>query len=289
MANKEIIAGISVASDVASLAVVEHGANEIALLHIDEQRQSSKDEFWFVNVLLQSSGLAELRIDQVAIGLDPGTLTVLKCPLDLTLSQPERNEHIHWELSQYVENYRPKEQINDLHVLRTRPQGNTQDVLAVSVRRDTIFGLQENLNRQKLTLGVVDVNHFAANTALLRSHNEVGRTNCAVIGFNGSRVDVSILNSGHMVDYQYWVASDGNVAAFLQDGLQQTSLDTIYLYGTHLGREHQQTVQSLADVPVVVIDPFRRLKTAPNVPLSAQLADRPERFTAAVGIALRKP
>lgn len=288
MARKEVVAGISVTTESATLVVVEHGENETTLLHLDEL-QAGHDEFWYLNVFEQSPALRKLEINQVAVALNPNTLTLLKCPLDSMLNQSERNDHIHWELSHYIENYKLKEYVNDVHILRTRPQDNVQDVLVVSVRRDVIFGLQERLSRRGLTLGIVDVNHFATNAALLHSHNEVGRTTCAVVGFNGPRVDVSILNNGHMTDYEYWTSSaETDEKNFLQQALHQKSLDKIYLYGAQFTREYEQKIKTSFTSPTVAIEPFRGLQVSQDFTTFSRFVPNASQFAAAVGIALRK-
>lgn len=289
MPSKEIIAGISISRDLASLAVLEHRADEIELLFLDEQKQVNESQFWYLNPLEKFLENRRTKVNQVAVALDPAKLLLLSCPLDTSLSQSERNEHIHWELSHYIKNYQPKEYINDVHILETRAQEQVQHVLAVAVQRDVIFGLQQALSQQGLTLGIVDVNHFATETSLLRSHPEIGKTICACIGVNQSRIDVSILRNGYMINYRYSVslAAEANRSLF-GEILDQRPLAGVYLYGTHLSKDQERLIKSFTKSTTVVLNPFRKILISHDFPGFTRYINQTHRFAAAVGIALRK-
>lgn len=289
MPAKEIIAGISISDNVSFLSVLEHRSDEIELLFLDEYKRSDNEEFWYISSLDRYLEEHRTKVNQVAVALDAAKLIILNCPLDISLTQSERNEQVAWELSHYISTYQAKEYINDIHVLETRAQDHVQNVLAVAVRRKTIFGLQEVLDKRGLTLGVVDVNHFATENALLRSHPEIGKAVCACIGLNQSRIDASILRNGHMTEYRYSVSTEEqDHRTFLEKVLHQHSSAGVYLYGTNLTKEQEKMVKSSSQSSTIILNPFRKILLSPNFPGFTPYIPYTYRFAAAVGIALRK-
>ncbi len=289
MPSRTIIAGISFTDVSSVLAVLEHRQEEVGLLFLDEyNRDNDREEFWYLRPIVDFLDQHHTRIQQVNIALDGRGLVLLHCLLDDTLTQSERNEHLQWELSHYIGSYKPNEYINDVHILETDPQAHVQRVLAVAVRRNVIFGLQNFLSERKQALGIVDVNHFATASALIRNHPEVGGAMCASIGAHLSRVDVSILDNGHMVEYRYSSGSnEAMIRSFLGEVLDQFSVAGVYLHGTTLTHEQETMIKSLVKQPTAVLNPFRRLVVSHDFLTFDRYLKEPFRFAAAVGIALR--
>lgn len=289
MSAKEVVAGISVCDTLASLAVLEHHENDIELLFLDELTRKDEKEFWYLDLLDRFFKYSRTKINQVALALDAAQLTIIQCPLDAALNPSDRNEQIHWELSQYVKNYNPKEYINDVHVLDSRSQEGYQNVLVVSVKREVIFGLQKTLTDRGATLGVVDVNHFATDSAILRNHPENEKTACCSIGSHPSRIDASILRSGRMTAYRYCLPkAEDDARAFVKTLLENHPITGVYLYGTHIIKERERLVKSLTQATVAILNPFRRTVISRDFRSFTSHAPHAHRFSAAVGIALRK-
>lgn len=287
--TKEIIAGISISENFASLAILEHRPDEIELLFLHEHRRMEDTEYWYVDPLEQYVRSSRTKVHRVAVALDAASLVVLTCPLDTSFTQSELNEHIQWELSHFVRNYQPKEHINDVHILKTRAGEHIEYGLAVAVRRSLVFGLQEYLNERELALGVVDVNHFAADTTILRSHPEAEKGRCACVGFGETRVDVSTLWHGRMAGYRYGIFDTVHGSRqFLGGVLADPDLNTVYIFGTGLSKDHEKIVRSLVKCPVVPLNPFRRILISHNFPYFPQFIATTHRFASAVGIALRR-
>ena len=123
MASKNLIAGISFNGDSSFLAVLEHREDEVNLLFLDEyKRDNDKEEFWYINPMVDFLDEHHTKIHQVNVALDGRGLVLLPCLLDIAFTQSERNEHIQWELSHYIHAYQPKEYVNDVHILETNAQ-----------------------------------------------------------------------------------------------------------------------------------------------------------------------
>lgn len=286
---KEIIAGISVEGNAASLAVVEHRDGERALLFLDERERHEENEFWYCSLLDRFQRQSRLKIQQVGIALDASSVTIIQCPIDISLNQSDRNQHINWELSQYVEHYNPREYINDVHVLETRAQERIQNILVVSVKRNTIFGLQETLTKRQLLLGIVDINHFATDAAILWSHPEHEKALCCSVGIHAHRIDASILRNGRTTAYRYVLnGSDGETETFLSALVETQPVVSVYVHGSDLSVEMEKKIQSISHAPVAVLNPFRRMVVSRDFPAFTRFAPFVHRFAAAVGIALRK-
>jgi Tfp pilus assembly PilM family ATPase len=287
LARRNVICGISISGETAILAGLEQTEAGFFLVQLDELQRSERTPFWYLNLLERFP--ERDSVAQVALALDGDMLHLLTLPIDSTLSQSDRNDHIHWEFSHYIENYKPGEFIHDVHVLDTDAEQHVERVLAVAVRRNIVFGVQDALRQQKLALGVVDLAQFAADTSLVRNYPEDMQGVCTDIGWNGNRIDVSVLDSGHLTAYRYATpAGETELKNFLTT-LDPATAEKIFLHGTGMSPEFENTVKATLRSTVVVADPLRRIPLSPEFPTQSRHLPDTHRYAAAVGIALRRP
>jgi Tfp pilus assembly PilM family ATPase len=290
MPAREIIAGASVDGPSLTFVGLEHRGDEIELLHAAvRQRPDQSDDLWFASALCDHISDARLRVSQVNVSLDADSALLLSFPLDATLTQAERNEHVQWELSHFIENYQPRDFISDLHVLETRSQDQSQYVLSVTVRRDMIFGLQRTLKDRGLTLGIVDVNPFASIAAISRGYPDIKKGTVAVVGIATSRIEATIVHEGRMTKYGYaYSREDPRSNPFLSDFLTGKRAGRVYFYGSARAREYLDIHRRTMRTPGVLVDPFHRLLISPAFPGFDRYMSQAFRFACAVGIALRR-
>ncbi|MBI4810535.1 MAG: hypothetical protein HY800_03660 [Ignavibacteriales bacterium] len=146
---KEIIAGISVSGKLAHLAVFEIRETETKLLHIEEFTNTSGDELWFLSKVLNPNSRILKKITKVSVALDSASIVLHRFPMDITLTQAEQNEHVHWELSNFITDYQAKDYVYDLHILRLNAREQVADLLVVAVKRVKIYKIQEALAAKK--------------------------------------------------------------------------------------------------------------------------------------------
>jgi Tfp pilus assembly PilM family ATPase len=285
---KGIIAGIGLGGNTASLTVIEHHDHEKELLYLDTLERADNSEFWYLELLDWFAEQSRTKLNQVAIAVDPSAVTIIQCPMDNSLNQTERNQHINWELSQYIEDYHPQQYVNDVHILETDPEVNVQNILIVSVTRQVIYSLQKALAERHLPLGIVDVNHFATDGAIVRSYPDSEKTLCCSLGVGPSRIDASILQNGQKIAYHYTLPkTDDEMQSFVSSLLNDHPVSSVYLWGSHLTRETEKLIRSLTSVPVVILNPFRRTVVSPNFRTFSHYANSLYRFASSAGIALR--
>lgn len=283
---RTIIAGIGVSDNIACLSVIEHRDNKKELLYLDQLEQTNESPYWYLDLL--DNLIEPMKIDRVAIALDPSSVAIIRCPMEIGLSQSDRNQQINWELSHYVEDYHPQHYINDVHVLETDHEENIERLLVVSAPRNLIFGLQEALTERRLHLGIVDVNHFAADTALIQSHPDSERILCCSLGIGSSRLDASILRGGQMTAYRYALPSTSEeFRSFISTLMEDYPITSLYVHGSHLTREREKLIKSTVNIPVTILNPFRRMMVSLNFTGFTRYANLAHRFAPAVGIALR--
>ena len=290
MPAKEIVAGLSISQNSAALAILEHRADEIEILHLDSyMREEQNGVYWFATPLSEFLSKNRLNIHQVCVALDARELTLVNFPIDTSLLQSERNEHVHWELSHYIENFRPADYITDLHVFETNTVEQVQHVLAVAVQRTMVFGLQKHLRDMGLTLGAVDTNPFAAASALLQSHPEMRKGNCITVGVHEGRIDATVLRNGHTVAYRYADKSGPEkLAPFIMESFEKLSEAIVYMYGPSFTNEHLRSIRENTVLKVSTLDPFRRLLISPSLKGFDRFLRRAPEFVCPLGIALRK-
>src|ERR1041385_3166831 len=199
---KELIAGVSFSDTMAQTVVLGLDENSIELYHLEESPNANRNDTWFLDSVLNAQEGMGGKISRVAVAIDNAAVFLLSFPLDGSLTRPEQNEHIQWELSNFVEDFKPKDYINDIHVLRTRAREQVSEILTVSVRRSLVFNIQNTLANKKIDLQLVDTNHFGAQHALFAVHPEAKTKVAALAGISKSRIDVGILVNGRLTNYR---------------------------------------------------------------------------------------
>lgn len=297
MPSKEIIAGLSLSQNFSLLAVIEDRGSEFELLHLAEHERrrpevsgrSDGDDYWYLSPLKTFLSQHPQRIREVAIAFDGADLFLLTCPIDLTLTQPERNEHLNWEFSHYISDFKPQDYITDVHVLATHPDAQFQNVLAVAVQRSVILGLQRQLRDQGLALGVVDINPFAVETSLFRSHPDAKKVTVLCMGVNEWGIEASLFRNGHLTRYKRVQGTAAeNMHVLLKETLDERDVSRIYLHGIGVTRHHEKFLKSTCSLPVELLNPFRRVLISSAFRGFDRYIEQTYRFAAAVGIALRR-
>ena len=287
--TKELIAGVSFSGNAAQTVILEVQPDGIELHHLEEFQNKSNNDIWFLDGILGARNDVGTKVSKIAVALDNAGVFLHSFPLDSSLTQPEQNEHVQWELSNYIDGFKPKDYINDIHVLRTHAREQISEILAVCVRRSLAFNIQNTLVSKKLDLQLVDTNHFCSQYALLVTHTEVKTKIVALADVTNNRVDVGILMNGRLTNYRYALSATVNDAVtFIENQLKTNSLSDVYLCGSGVSFELAKALRSRQGINVATLNPFRKIRIAPSFRGFDKFIGQEHRFASCVGAVLGK-
>ena len=289
MLFSDYVAGVSFGDGVAHVAVLEVRKQHVELRYLQEISDGSGGELWFLQPLIARAARPLRKVKKASVAIDNASVFLHSFPLDTTLSQVEQNEHIVWELSNFLPDFKPGEYIRDVHTLQVHAQQHVNDVFVVAARRSLIFEIQEALAKEKIELHVADTSHFGAQYALLVNYPEVKTKTTALLNVSQARVDGGILHNGRLTRYRYLPATSADeVLEFLQSLVNIHSITDVFFYGTNATHSIVNAARQQLKVNAEMLNPLRRL------PVSSRFRDfsvyngREYRFAPAIGCALRK-
>lgn len=286
---KEYVAGISYSGETAQTVVLELSEHGTTARFLQEHTRASSAETWFLDTFLASRDRFVEKATRVSIGLDHAALLLYKFPVDTSLTRPEQNEHVQWELSTVLANYQPREYINDLHYLAIQARAQTADVFVVNVRRSLIFSIQTLLAQKKYDLHIADANFFGAQHALLSSVPSAKSERVLLAGFSRGRMDVGLVQNGRLLDYQYALfdAPEGTLPV-LREFAAKFAPTTLYYFGMDQSASVMAEIREELPVTALPLNPFHRITVSPSLDGFGPFAGSEHRLASCVGIALRK-
>jgi Tfp pilus assembly PilM family ATPase len=294
----ESIIGLNIGTKVVHAVEVEHVGPTKTLLAMDEfpspftkNTGPTEDE---IHRLAAALGLYikanDVKSRRVSVALDTSNLFLNTIPVDAGLSQEQMNEHLNWELSQYFPETPPAEFITDVHVLTENETHQWSEILSVSVRRSQTNGIRKAVEMLGLSLHIVDVDHFSAETALRMNYPDTNAKYLAMVGVKQHRLDVSLIRKGKMESYSYYlVNSDAEIVKRIGTLSRETrGIFSIISYGPHLEKDLLVEIRRGSSMLVEALNPLRHLRISSKLKLGENLTGPSYRFAAAVGVALRR-
>jgi len=299
MPQKETILGLSLSDrGVQAAAIEQDGSSSNLLLAIDEWNNTLplKAETngaglsQFVEYLYAFLRVNHVRTKRVSVALDSTQLFFNTVPLEEGISRLERNDQLHWELSQYFPDVQPRQFLTDVHVLTSNHTEKWMKVLSVSVKRDEASVIEKAVRRLGLSLHVVDVDHFSADTALRINYPDSERRYLALVGIKENRLDISLVRNGVLESYFYCtVASNAEIIDTIGKVSRETrGLRSITVYGTYLDTDLLVQIRRGSILLVEALNPLRHVGVSTSLRLADHLTVLSYRFASAVGVALRR-
>lgn len=283
---KEIVAGIGIEKDCATLAIFKVKEKGTKLIHVEEFIKTGTDDLWFLEKILQPVNRIFKKVTKVSVAFDSASVFLHLFPLDVTLSQLEQNEHIHWELSNFIKDYDANNFINDLHILKTHAREQVADVLVVSAKRSLIYNIQESVSAKNIELHIADTNYFGAEYSLLNAIPETKVETIGLVHLTSNNYDIGIISNSRLVQYGFGIApSPEIIAKKLQEITNESSISELYCCGSAATGDFVETLKNITGIKALLFNPFQRVKTSrcksyPNVFGSEH------RFAASTGVAL---
>jgi hypothetical protein len=231
-----------------------------------------------------------VRTKKVSLAIHSSRVFIHTIPVEPTAQRSTTMRHLKWELGQYFPDTPPEEFTSDVHEL-TRDQGQAHvDMLSVSVRRREIQHLSDVLARVGMEVEIVDVDHFAAETALKISYPDTVLRYLALVGITEGRLDISYIRNGTLESYAYRLAASSaeiaeHVGAISRD---VTGLNSVVAYGTLLDKDLLVLIRKASATLVEALNPLRRVGVSPGLRPSDRIHSPSYRFAAVIGAAVRR-
>ncbi len=287
--GKRFKAGISFNNDTAQVAVIEPDADKAVVHYLGEFNHANGNDLWFLDEVVHSKNRVMNKVSEVSIALDNTNVFLFSFPLDTSLNQAEQNEHVQWEISNFVEGFKPREYIHDMHILRTNAREQVSDVLIVSVRRSLLFNIQHELEGKDIDLQFADAQHFGAQHALVTAHPETKSKVVALVGAAGNRLDIGIVSNGRLTAYRYGIfPDDAQREELLKATVGESAVSDIYLYGVGVSPGVIKSMRSAISSNIAALDPFSRLTVSSAFRDFDKFIGREHHFASSIGCALRK-
>jgi len=297
MTSRDSIIGLCIGSSSVQAVELDRSEGTATLLALDEWPatllgdEAPADAADRLTALLTGFLRAyDVRARHIAVALDSSHLFLTTLPADTALSREELQEQLHWEIAQYHPDVPPREFIVDTHVLRERPEASVRDLLGVGVRRRIVDMLHRASARAGLELGIVDLDHFSAETALRVNYPDTSDKVLALVGIKERRLDVSLIRRGTLEAYDFHaVGSNAEIVDHIGAISRETEgIYSITVYGPHLEKFLLVEIRRESSMLVEALNPLRHVGVAPSLRLSESLTAPSYRFAAAIGVALRR-
>ena len=237
--------------------------------------------------------LHRVKARRMAAAIDTAFLFLHPIPFDQAIPRPEEQAHLAWELEQYFPGSSPDEFLSAAHPME-RPEADSASPvlhhLAVSIRRHDSALIERLAAQHGLSLTVLDVDQFSAETALLVNYPDSSRRHLALVGIKPGRLDVSRIRYGVLEDYRYHTVEEGQSlsSAFAAATGDLTGIQSITAYGPGLDRELLSDIRRASTMLVEALNPLRHVNVSETLRIADNLRSPTYRFASAIGVALRK-
>ncbi|MGH2568648.1 MAG: type IV pilus biogenesis protein PilM, partial [Bacteroidota bacterium] len=198
--------------------------------------------------LIQHSGATAQHI---SYALPAKLLFINTLPVDPTLKDDDLKDYLRWELQQYFPDAGPKDFITDAYTIPSKEK-DARRTFMVSVQRGIVAFLQKVTAELKLTLQIVDIDHFSSEKTLSANYPEMEKETVALFGVRMGGVDASVVKNHEMTDYRAYTLDassslEKTVARYLsyikqKDGTQKIA--GLYLHGTQVPSEALSSLTS---------------------------------------------
>ncbi len=281
------VAGISFADDVAHLSVFKAKKSSVKLKYLAEYPRNGPGDLWFLEGLLAGKEKILGKVSRAAIALDGAAALVHCFPSDSTLSAQEEQDHISWELSNFIPKFNADEYTREKHLLQTHAHRQYSHLLVVAYKKAFLERARGALREQDIVLASSGTNHFGAQHALLLNNPEIKTKSVALVHVMKNRVEVGVMNRGRLVHYSSasFESSERALEA-LRPALDSFPVAEIHFHGSEVTKELLGEAKTRFSSSIAVLNPFRELDVASSFREFDSYAGKEHRFAAAVGCAL---
>ncbi len=299
MAELDRTIGLSIFGNLVQAVEIDHAGRTPMLLAIDEWENTIpigstvEDDLGLHQFDEYFSAFLKVNRTQsqnVSVALDTSFLFLHTVPMEADIDESERNDQFTWELSQYFPDAPPSDFVTASHVMQRDPSESPCERLCVSIRRRDATLVETMLRRHGLTLHVLDVDHFSAETALRANYPDSSRRFLVLVGLKEDRLDVSLIRSGNLEEYSYRLVRTEKdiIEQFASISRDYTGIHAIAAYGPKLDRDLLVEIRHNCSTLVEALNPLRHVNVSDSLRLADHLRAPAYRFASTVGVALRE-
>jgi len=280
--------GIAVEDEYARYATFEvHGLRHI-LLHVDEYPRDNDSPCWFLQRISEPREKRYRNVSSVSVALGLSSIVTHAFPLDTSLTQAERNDHIHWELSSYVPEYNPQDYVTDVRVLRTAAQEQVSDLLVVAVSRPIVLEIQKFVSDQQLKMGTIDTTYFASEFSFQVNYADRRSKSVLLIVMHRTHAEIGWEANGKLVHFEkVRETSPAKIVQRIRRHLPDFPVSELYCCGEISNTEDVKTLQYELGIPALLVNPFNRLVKRSMWKTSQSLRGSEFLLNSCAGIALQ--
>jgi hypothetical protein len=226
----------------------------------------------------------------VSVALDTSFLFLHTVPMEADVDESELTDQMTWELSQYFPDAPPSDFVTASHIVHRDPSDAASEHLCVSIRRRDAALIETILKRHGLSLHVLDVDHFSAETALRANYPDSSRRFLVLVGLKEDRLDVSLIRSGNLEEYSYRLIRTEKdiIEQFASLSREYTGINAIATYGPRLDRDLLVEIRHNCSTLVEALNPLRHVNVSDSLRLADHLRAPAYRFASTVGVAMRE-
>jgi Tfp pilus assembly PilM family ATPase len=231
-----------------------------------------------------------IRARRTSMALDTGFLFLQRVPADPDAPREAVLDQIRWEIGQYHPGMEPGAFLSDFHRMKPASAGPAEEVLAVSLRKESVRSLTRALTALGLTVQIIDADHFSAETALRINYPDIFRRTLALVGVKENRLDVSVLRNGNLEGYSYRAPSSNQeiVETIGAISRETPGILSVMVYGPYLDTDLLQQIRRGSALLVEAMNPLRHVAVADSIRMAEHLTAPSYRFASAIGAALRR-
>lgn len=285
--SKEYVSGISVSDRQFQIGLFEVRDQKRLLLHSEVHDRDDASPVWFLRGLELSAKIFK-HVSKISVALDSSTVIVHSFPVDTSLTQKEQQEHIHWEFSNIITDYKPEQYVVDIRVLKTHMREQTAEILAIAVQRQHIVDMQKLITGRGLNVGLIDTVYFGSEYTFFANYPEA-KTKCVeLVVMNGDRMDIGWYMNGRLISFISTSGSEPDKAIKkIQNRQTEFSIAEVFYCCPVNVIERLRLKHKASGIPMTVIDPFRRLVTTSMWRTSRPKDGSDYMLAACAGIALQ--
>ena len=247
--------------------------------------------------------VGDLPVDATAVVAIPASFCALRVfPVDADLTDDELAEQSKWELEHLVLSS-PDEYYYGTDRIQAEV-GLTDTAVLVAVRKSVATAVRELLSGLGPRIVAVEADVFATQRAFEQNYDLDDLHPTMLLERSGGRLNAVVVKRGGTFRFlsdllpELADGSDETTAAQATrnaverlaraQGVLQTleELSGIYLYGEDLSEAFVDALRDTSEARVEKLNPFRRLRLAPDAIDELVLETRPEGFAAALGASL---
>ncbi len=274
-------------------AVLENADEEFLSGYID--RNTSEPEL--ISTIQEAFNRIAIRkplsSKTVSFTLPTQLFEIVELPIDDLLTKEDLANHLNWEFSVLF----PQKDPSDF-LLRYFETGggeimNTKTILVAAIEKKILGAIHKFCMLNKLALRLVDNVHFAANL-LIRPESPL--QNYISVYSDDNYYSLMIFEKGKPKLFKSFDEQDLNKAAqkirmeylnFYSTRVDLSAMKNIYIAGESFTDNTVLAFENVLKIPVLKLNPFEKLKSAPGMQKTDLIRDKYYSFAAPAGIAAR--